>query len=156
MNKKRKAPSSRSKKASINPAKRVTGLIKKALIVIAFLAVPIAWLIANEHTARETSDLSVVGSGTPVAVQIHDHSCPLCQRLKANAENALDQMDTPPAWRIVDINTAKGADFARQHGVGHVTILLFDAQGQRQDTIQGVTGINALRDSFEQLNVSRR
>lgn len=156
MKKNRKTHSPRQKKASINPAKKKSGLVKKTLILLAFLAVPIAWLIANDHAAREASDLSVIGSGTPVAVQIHDHSCPLCQRLKANAESALAQMDTPPAWRIVDINTTKGADFANQHGVSHVTILLFDAQGHREETIQGVTSVNALRDSFEQLNASSR
>ncbi len=155
MNKQRKTPSSRQKKASSKPPKKMTALVKKSLIALAFLAVPVAWLIANEHTARAESDLSVIGNGTPVAVQIHDHSCPLCQRLKANAESALAQMDAPPAWRIVDINTKKGADFANQHNVSHVTILLFDAQGQRQETIQGVTGVNALRDSFEQLKASR-
>lgn len=156
MKKHRKTPSPRQKKASSNPAKKMTGLIKKTLIVLAFLAVPIAWLIANEHTALEASDLSVIGSGTPVAVQIHDHSCPLCQRLKTNAEDALAQLDEPLAWRVVDINTTKGADFANQYGVGHVTILLFDARGNRQETIQGVTSVNTLRDSFEQLVASRR
>ncbi len=156
MKKHQKTPSPQRKKKPSNPAKKVTSLVKKALVVLAFLAVPIAWLIANEHTAREASDLSVIGSGTPVAVQIHDHSCPLCQRLKANAESALTLIDAPPVWRIVDINTTKGADFANQHGVRHVTILLFDAQGHRKETIQGVTSVNALRDSFEQLSASSR
>lgn len=139
------------------PAKRrLMTVARKLLVALAFLAVPIAWLIVNERTASAESDLSVLGGGTPVAVQIHDHSCPLCQRLKANAEDALAQMDAPPAWRIVDINTTKGADFAKQYGVGHVTILLFDGQGNRQDTIQGVTSTPSLRSSFEQLTASRR
>ena len=156
MKKHQKTPPPRRKKAPSNPAKKMTSLVKKALIVLAFLAVPMAWLIANEHTAREASDLSVIGSGTPVAVQIHDHSCPLCQRLKANAEDALAQMDTPPAWRIADINTTTGANFASQHGVSHVTILLFDAQGNRQETIEGVTSANSLRDAFEKLLAAQR
>lgn len=156
MNKQRKTPSSRQKKASSKPAKKMTSLVKKSLITLAFLAVPVAWLIANEHTARAESDLSVIGSGTPVAVQVHDHSCPLCQRLKANAETALAEMEAPPAWRIADINTTKGAEFASQQGVGHVTILLFDALGNRQEIIQGVTSVSVLRNSFEQLNASRR
>lgn len=139
------------------PAKhRLKKAARQLLIVLAFLAVPIAWLIANDRTVSAASDLSVIGSGTPVAVQIHDHSCPLCQRLKANAEDALAQMDAPPEWRIVDINTTKGADFANQYGVGHVTILLFDEQGTRQETIQGVTSTRALMSSFEQLTSSRR
>ena len=156
MKKHRKTPSPRQRITSSSTAKKLSGLVKKTLIVLAFLAVPIAWLIANEHSVRKASDLSVIGSGTPVAVQIHDNSCPLCQRLKANAENALAQMEAPPAWRIVDINTTQGASFANQHNVGHVTILLFDRQGNHQETIQGVTGVNALRDSFEQLISSRR
>ncbi|RUR26714.1 hypothetical protein ELY33_16520 [Vreelandella andesensis] len=151
------------KKRTANPPSRrhskrrkITALVRKSLIIIAFLAVPIAWLIANEHTSKAESDLSVIGSGVPVAVQIHDHSCPLCQRLKANAEEAIAKSEVPPEWRIVDINTTKGADFANQYGVGHVTILLFDGHGNRQETIQGVTSVQALTSSFEQLTSSRR
>ncbi len=156
MKKTGKTTPSRRQNASRYPAKKLKALVRKTLIVLAFLAVPIAWLMVNEHTASAESDLSIIGGGVPVAVQIHDHSCPLCQRLKANAENALAQMDAPPEWRVVDINTTKGADFASQYRVGHVTILLFDAQGNHQETIQGVTSVNSLRDSFEQLVASRR
>lgn len=126
-------------------------LMRNAAILLAFLAVPIAWLIANEQSAQQESDLSILGSGQPVAVQVHDHSCPLCQRLKANAEQALNEMEQPPAWRIADINTTSGADFAHRYGVGHVTILLFDGQGNRQQTIQGVTSSSDLRAAFEGL-----
>ncbi|MEA2117055.1 thioredoxin domain-containing protein [Halovibrio sp. HP20-50] len=146
----------RKPSASVHPAKKLKTLAKKLLIVLAFLAVPIAWLIVNDHTSRTESNLSVIGSGTPVAVQVHDHGCPLCQRLKANAEEALDQMASPPAWRIMDINTRKGADFASQYNVGHVTILLFDARGNRQETIEGVTSANSLRDSFEKMMATQR
>lgn len=147
---------SRKLPASGLTAKTLKKLAKKSLIVLAFLAVPVTWLIVNDHNARAESDLSVIGSGTPVAVQVHDHSCPLCQRLKANAEEALDQMASPPAWRIMDINTRKGAEFASRYNVGHVTILLFDAQGNHQETVEGVTSANSLRDSFENLTTSRR
>lgn len=126
-------------------------LMRKAAILLAFLAVPIAWLIANEQSAQQESDLSILGSGQPVAVQVHDHSCPLCQRLKANAEQALNEMEQPPAWRIADINTTSGADFAHRYGVGHVTILLFDGQGNRQQIIEGVTSSSDLRTAFEGL-----
>lgn len=143
-------------KTSHYSANKLKKLAKKTLVVLAFLAVPIAWLIVNEHTTRAESDLSVIGSGTPVAVQVHDHGCPLCQRLKANAEEALDQMASPPAWRIMDINTRKGADFANQYNVGHVTILLFDARGNHQATIEGVTGVNSLRDTFEEMMTAQR
>lgn len=136
--------------------KKLRMFAKKLLIVLAFLAVPVTWLIVNDHNTRAESDLSVIGSGTPVAVQVHDHSCPLCQRLKANAEDALDQMASPPAWRIMDINTRKGTDFADQYNVGHVTILLFDAQGNHQETIEGVTSTDSLRNAFEEMMTAQR
>lgn len=142
-----------SKKANKPPKKGIKfrKLMRKAAILLAFLAVPIAWLIANEQSARQESDLSILGSGQPVAVQVHDHSCPLCQRLRTNAEQALNEMEHPPAWRIADINTTSGADFAHRYGVGHVTILLFDGQGNRQQTIEGVTASHDLRSAFEKL-----
>lgn len=65
-------------------------------------------------------------------------------------------METPPAWRIADINTRGGAEFAAQHAVGHVTILLFDTQGNHVETIEGVTNTDSLHDSFEKLVASRR
>ncbi len=85
----------RRQNASRYPAMKLKALVRKTLIVLAFLAVPIAWLMVNEHTASAESDLS-----------IND--------------------------------------------------LTYDAQGNHQETIQGVTSVNSLRDSFEQLVASRR
>ncbi|WP_434986576.1 hypothetical protein [Vreelandella zhaodongensis] len=142
-------------KPSRRPTKRrLRAILRKSLIILALLTVPIAWLIANEYATGNQYDLSIIGNGDPVAVQIHDNSCPLCQRLKANAEEALANSDSPPEWRIADLNTASGAKFANQHGVGHVTILLFDGQGNHQDTIHGVISVSDIVSSFEQLTSS--
>ncbi|EWH01847.1 hypothetical protein Q427_11855 [Halomonas sp. BC04] len=78
------------------------------LIALAILAVPVTWLILEEREARALADLSVIGSGEPVAVQVFDRGCPDCRRLRDNAEQALSNIEHAPAWRIVDINTSQG------------------------------------------------
>ncbi|MFY0989510.1 hypothetical protein [Halomonas sp. C05BenzN] len=126
-------------------------LVRGILIALALLAVPVAWLIVEERDARALADLSVIGSGEPVAVQVFDRGCPDCRRLRDNAEQALANIEQPPAWRVVNINTTQGARFASEQLVDHVTIVLFDAQGQRTGVIRGITSVDELETAFTDL-----
>jgi hypothetical protein len=157
-----KAPQKRRKSAtspgkgtsSSRSAKRpfsLRRLARAGLITLAILAVPVAWMVVSEREARALADLDVIGSGEPVAVQVHDTGCPLCRRLRANAEEALANIDTPPEWRVVDITSSKGARLAGEQGVGHVSIVLFDARGQRSGVVEGVAGVEELEATFSDL-----
>lgn len=129
-------------------------LIRGSLITLAILAVPVTWLILEEREARALADLSVIGSGEDEAVQVFDQNCPQCRRLGDNAGQALSNLEHPPAWREVNINTSHGRQFAGDHGVSHITIVLFDGNGQRANVIEGVTGVGELEEAF--LDVSPR
>lgn len=94
------------------------------------------------------ADLDVIGSGEAVAVQVFDQNCPQCRRLGENAKQALSNLEHPPAWREVNINTSHGRQFAGEQGVGHVTIVLFDGSGQRANVIEGVTSVAELESAF--------
>lgn len=98
---------------------------------------------------RAMHDLSVLGDGKPLIVQIHDPSCRLCRRLMRNTHEALgDSSDIE--YRIADITTPKGREFQQQYDVPNVTLLLFNGRGRHVDTIQGVTPVEALTDRFRE------
>ncbi|WP_155833517.1 hypothetical protein [Halomonas sp. BC04] len=110
---KRNRPTASSRKPPFRVGKaprrfRPRRLVRGILIALAILAVPVTWLILEEREARALADLSVIGSGEPVAVQVFDRGCPDCRRLRDNAEQALSNIEHAPAWRIVDINTSQG------------------------------------------------
>lgn len=145
-----KKPSARSTKAARPFSLR--RLIRGGLITLAILAVPVTWLILDERDARALADLSVIGSGEAVAVQVFDQNCSQCRRLGDNARQALSNLEHPPAWREVNINTSQGRRFAGDNGVGHITIVLFDGSGRRANVIEGVTGVGELESAFLDLS----
>lgn len=84
------------------------------------------------------ADLTKVGKGLPTIVQIHDPSCQLCTRLQKQTRRALKQYDADShIFLVANIQTAEGGAFARQHGVPHVTLLLFDARGDMKQVVRG-------------------
>lgn len=94
-------------------------------------------------------DLSRLGQGKPVIVQVHDPSCPTCTALQRQTRNALKEFgECDLVYLIADINTPEGQAFAVQHGVGNVTLLLFDGQGGLQHTVQGMQTKDQLMPIF--------
>lgn len=102
-----------------------------------------------DNNSRDLHDLTGIGNGQPMVVQVHDPSCALCRRLKTNTLEALDQMEEVQ-YRIADLNSSKGRAMAQEYGVGKVTLLLFNARGKHVGTVQGVTPVDELLDTFEQ------
>lgn len=83
-------------------------------------------------------NLSRVGKGRPVIVQIHDPQCALCtalQRVTRKALRDFDEAEMP--YLVADIRTEKGSAFASKYGVPHVTLLLFDKAGRLVRTLNG-------------------
>ena len=121
-------------------------LLRGGLVLAA--AVPAALLIhRHDVQARELHDLGAIGGGQPVVVQVHDPSCPSCRELKRNTEAALADFPTV-LYRIADLTESSGRAFGEEHGVGKVTLLLFDRRGRHVGTVRGVTGADALRERF--------
>jgi thioredoxin-like negative regulator of GroEL len=100
-----------------------------------------------DNKSRNLHDLTSIGSGQPMVVQVHDPSCALCRRLKSNTLEALDQIEGVQ-YRIADLTSSEGRAMAEEYGVGKVTLLLFNARGKHIDTVQGVTPVNKLLDTF--------
>lgn len=84
-------------------------------------------------------DLNRLGQGKPVVVQVHDPQCPTCTALQKQTRKALKAFgECDLVYLIADINTPEGQAFAVRHGVGNVTLMLFDAEGGLQRTVQGM------------------
>lgn len=103
-------------------------------------------------------DLTRIGNGTPTVVQIHDPQCRQCQLLQTETREALGAFSEEDlTYLVANIRTAPGRRLASQHGVGHVTLLLFDGRGELRDTIHGVTDSAVLEAQFAlHVNMSKR
>ena len=98
--------------------------------------------------AKTLHDLSIIGEGEPVVLQVHDPSCRLCRQLKSSTESALESLPHIH-YRIADLTTNKGREIGDRYRVGKVTLLLFDKKGEHVHTVQGVTPADQLKATFE-------
>ncbi len=109
-----------------------------------------AWAVNSFNRSQQERDLSQIGKGKPSIVQIHDPQCPICNALQRETRKALTAMNAePPVYLIADITQAEGAIFAQRHSVPHVTLLLFDAEGNRVQTVSGSRTRDELKPIFE-------
>ena len=144
----------RRKKTSVareQPTRRT--FISRSPYVLAGLAAAVgvgAWGVSSVAADLAEQDLSVVGSGTPVIVQIHNPSCPICLGLQKETRAALDQLDDEGlAYRVASITSTVGSDFANQHGATYATLLFFDGTGNVVDRVQGTTDRDVLYEAFK-------
>lgn len=95
-------------------------------------------------------DLTVVGQGVPVIVQIHDPQCSMCTALQKQTRRALKSFSGDDVlYRIANIRTDEGAAFQARAALPHVTLVLFDGNGERVHVIQGITPASELKQAFQ-------
>ena len=141
----KKAKKNRAKqaaeKAADSAGKGKLNLTPKRMGLLALAAVLFVGGMASLHAfdkkKRALHDLSVIGTGVPVMVQVHDPACPTCRRLKSAATAAMENFPDM-AYRLADITTKEGKQFQTRYGVPHVTLLLFDPEGDHKHTISGL------------------
>lgn len=111
----------------------------------------VGWYFAGTMgaSARE-SVLSDIGNGVPTVVQIHDPSCPTCNALLCEVRDASGNFeDTQLQFRVANLNTDEGYALAKEYGVGKITLLLFDGDGNRRLTLPGMNEAEHLTPVFE-------
>ncbi len=118
--------------------------------IVAVGAGGLGWYIISEVRAGiAEADLSKIGNGTPTIVQIHDPQCSICQRLQKEARAALEQFDDGELqYLVANIRQDKGRQLANKHGVQHVTLLLFDGEGERREILAGPSTSDELERAF--------
>ncbi|MEP1536890.1 MAG: thioredoxin family protein [Paracoccaceae bacterium] len=95
-------------------------------------------------------DLDRIGTGKPAIVQIHDPQCPVCTALQKEVRKALKDMDEEGlVYLVANIRTTAGKQLAQKHRVPHVTLLLFDGDGNLQEVLRGMQNKDALFQQFQ-------
>ncbi|MCP4983062.1 MAG: hypothetical protein GY935_21510 [Gammaproteobacteria bacterium] len=105
-------------------------------------------LTAFKYSHDVSHDLSVLGKGVPAVVQIHDPKCQLCNQLRSNASAAAESFGERLLYRIADITTPRGRQLQLRHEVQHVTLLLFDGNGELRKVLTGVKSEDILQRAF--------
>lgn len=84
-------------------------------------------------------DLTQIGKGKPVVVQVHDPQCPTCTALQRETRRAMKQFgECDVIYLVADITQPEGQVFARRHGVQHVTLVLMDGAGEVTQVLAGM------------------
>lgn len=118
-------------------------------VSLAVLGAAGIWTVRSVQAMAAERDLSQVGQGKPVVVQVHDPQCPTCTALQRQTRKALRQFgECDMLYLVADITQPEGGAFARRYGVPHVTLLLFDADGTLQTTIFGMQSRSDLEPIF--------
>ncbi len=131
------------------------GLLRTArnsAIALAFVGGGGVLLVQNVRGAMREHDLSRINNGTPTIVQIHDPQCSMCLALQRETRTALSHFeDEELDYVVANIRTPEGRSFANRYGVQHVTLLLFDNEGELQQVLQGQRASATLRSAFQRL-----
>ncbi|WP_299782071.1 hypothetical protein [uncultured Roseobacter sp.] len=98
---------------------------------------------------KEFGECDLVYLIADINVQVHDPQCPTCTALQKQTRKALKEFgECDLVYLIADINTPEGQAFAVRHGVGNVTLLLFDGEGGLRHTVQGMQSKDQLVPLF--------
>lgn len=110
------------------------------------------FFVQQVRSSMHEHDLSRIGNGTPTVVQIHDPECSICLTLQRETREALQQFDGSEVnYVVANIRSAEGRRFANQFGVQHVTLLLFDGNGEHQGTLHGQRQSEELAVAFRRI-----
>ncbi len=141
---KREEKASRARRKRRNRAMLLVG------VVLLVLAAGGALAFASNQRAERARDLSLIGSGTPAVVQVHDHTCPVCTELRGNVQRVQDEFrDEELLIRVADIHTDQGLAFAARYtSARRATLLYIDGKGELVRSQSGAQGIDALRRAF--------
>ena len=110
------------------------------------------YVVSGVQASIAEQDLSRLGNGIPTVVQTHDPQCPRCRALQREAREAVSEFeDGTIQFLVANIRQPEGRQLAAAHGVGHVTLLLFDGSGRRRGILVGENDSESLSAEFRRL-----
>lgn len=152
---KARAKARKSQKSDSNdPAsagrRKTLALIRNGGIAAAMLGGVGLFSVNAVRATIAEQDLSKIGNGTPAIVQIHDPSCAMCTELQRETRKALRSFDDSQVnYLVANIHSEDGSALAARHRAQHVTLLLFDGDGQVRQVLEGVRQRDELQAHFE-------
>lgn len=141
----------REEKAREAKRRRRSRVVRGALIAAAVLAVGGGGLFALNMREEKVRDLSVVGTGIPAVVQVHDITCPVCTELRGNVERISgDYSERELLIRVADVATDEGLAFAARYTAARrATLLFIDGEGNLVEEHTGALPPADLRMLFD-------
>jgi hypothetical protein len=141
----------REEKAAQAKRRRRIRMVRGALIAAAVLSVGGGVLFAVNMQEEKVHDLSLVGTGIPAVVQVHDVTCPVCTELRGNVEGISgDYSDRELLIRVADVATEEGLAFAARYTAARrATLLFIDGEGNLVDEHSGALSTADLRMLFD-------
>lgn len=152
MSKKGRKPNKTAVKNKAPKSLNYPKILKRVFITLCLLGAIVVLLNVYFKQSKVEHDLSVIGNGKPTLVQIHDPGCRLCQRLQSNVDKVKGEFKDVIQFKIANIAKQKGKRFASKHNVPHVTLLFFDKQGERVNTMQGVSSADEIKSNLKYLS----
>jgi len=141
-------PEVEAEKAKRKQRLKIKRLGSSLFVTVLLVAIAGFGLSAYQKSWAVSHDLSVIGNGTPVIIQIHDPKCPKCKKLMSNTKVALRDYKESIEFKIADITTSAGQRLQRQHGVQTISLLMFDGDGKLRRSTNGVKSVEELKLEF--------
>lgn len=127
--------------------------IKKSFmvkVVVALVVVGMLWLAIANLPRGYSRDLTQIGKGKNVVVQVHDHNLVGSVDLMETLNKVRPEYATSVEFVIADLLTPEGQAFATSHNVGSVTLVFFAPDGTQRGAIMGAQNVDVLRDRINQ------
>ncbi len=127
--------------ATIPKKSRLTMNVVIAIFMAGIIGLAI-WNLPRGYSV----DLSQVGKGKNVVIQVHDHNLVNSTHLMENLSKVRGEYDGVIEFVVADLNLAEGQAFAKMHKVDPATLLFFTPDGNHLGSVQGVQSPDALKN----------
>ena len=129
------------------PSVKKSPLIK---IIVALLMLGLLWLAVSNLPRGYSRDLTQIGKGKNVVVQVHDHNLVGSIDLMEALNKVRPEYAASVEFMVADLLTPEGQAFATKHNASSVTLIFFAPDGTQRGAIQGAQDPNSLRNSLNQ------
>lgn len=126
---------------------------KKRLLykaIVAVLVLVTLWVAVMNLPRGYSRDLSLIGKGSNVVVQVHDHNLVGSIDLMENLNKVRPEYAASVEFVVADLTTPEAQAFAAQHNASSVTLLFFAPDGTPRGALNGVRNPDALRNALNQ------
>lgn len=138
---------------SIDPAARSSVKPKSRLgikLLVAVLLLGLTGAMIALLPRGYSQDLSIIGKGGNVVVQVHDHDKVGSLELM-NALNSLRaDYESRVTFLVADLYTPQGKQFAEKHNVPMTALLFFAPNGERLKTLYGQQDAETIRETLKE------
>jgi len=129
------------------PSAKKSPIVK---IIVALLMLGLVWLAVSNLPRGYSRDLTQIGKGKNVVVQVHDHNLVGSIDLMESLNKVRPEYAESVEFVIADLLTPEGQAFATSHNVSSVTLVFFAPDGAERGNIKGAQDSNSLRNSLNQ------